>query len=1224
MDAVDETDVRDPAVPAAEDLPVSRSVSRSSLPRPSSSSNSESPPASLSPSPSASLKWSTQRALNGQSDAGDKDEEEVFEWPSDMRDVVGALMARIDKLQGTVAGLREKNAEFEIRLQTEGQLRRDMEMWWGTNPREPDSRLSQPDGTGRTQATYSAEPMVERPGRTKTDPAKRWWKHLPRASSYATNDSDEEERHNRSSGRPRSTVRSSPTKCIAKLNRVDWDEFKAVRNKVKFDQMVDRFVVDVLVGDPPLTLVLPPAVGPHTPSSAVIQDSPSATQDAVAANSFPAESTPLPERIRINSKFIVDFIDKALSPTFPVENHTSIVMVSPFKVLVRFEDRIRNEFRRLSEVVENKPEGGGAVQSDVVQPDVQNEPDVAPAGQSDDGIVDVVLGDRSVSSLTSSDGEYENDDKVEKMAHFRCLLEFIDGDLKKRMDHIRGGFCERITYAELWLLFQPGDVIVWREPRNTTQACLVLGTVDPGHKTTQPFRGGRWRSNREEPNGFEVVHVTISFNGIALGPVTNRTKLLPFEGEKAITSLDIYPLAYSPIPDIRESLISSGKRFLDMTRIRHMHYTGPTSFYPPDYVDSQVIVDFEECFRQNPHWCPDIQSLVGAQVESIGVEPGDPATTQPRPCEGDCCKDEAILDEGKIDRSRNAEFMNRHIPAHRSQRSSLFIYPRSLDELEASGTEITDLEYLIMPYAVYGFVLRSRKWDGLYMKNLSPATRLDASAEPGNGKSKPPERREDAFDQLVLPPGHKDMVKSLITQHFRDKESGDREQTDIVRGKGKGLIILLHGAPGVGKTSTAECVAEYFDKPLFQITCGDLGVFAGDVESALEKHFALASRWGCILLLDEADVFLAARSPTDHLRNSLVSVFLRILEYYVGCLFLTTNRVGVFDEAFASRVHMSLYYPPLSLESTQRIFSLNLGRIEKRFQSKKVKLDVDRVAIGGFIASYWHGNPQARWNGRQIRNACQTALALAEFESDKIGDSYVTKASPNPQNTPVSLEVKHLQKVADAYLGFVEYLKDIYGVHADERAKENFLRASVKDPASMSKTPPSINPLLARRNHHQPSQSSPWNETPIPAQNFGHHGQYGSGGYPPIASFGNQAQSYAPTPGHDSGSGYGSAGNYHAPPQDSQRQRQNPGPGPYTASPYQRHSDITRQQQAGPEIMHPLDNANIPPQRGPPQDRMSVHWSFDNLMESDSVAGGVEQHGTGGGDSTGRQRNSLE
>ena len=41
-----------------------------------------------------------------------------------------------------------------------------------------------------------------------------------------------------------------------------------------------------------------------------------------------------------------------------------------------------------------------------------------------------------------------------------------------------------------------------------------------------------------------------------------------------------------------------------------------------------------------------------------------------------------------------------------------------------------------------------------------------------------------AFGQLVLPQGHKKMVKSLVAQHFRDKESQDERQADIISGKG--------------------------------------------------------------------------------------------------------------------------------------------------------------------------------------------------------------------------------------------------------------------------------------------------------------------------------------------------------------------------------------------------------------------------------------------------------
>lgn len=52
---------------------------------------------------------------------------------------------------------------------------------------------------------------------------------------------------------------------------------------------------------------------------------------------------------------------------------------------------------------------------------------------------------------------------------------------------------------------------------------------------------------------------------------------------------------------------------------------------------------------------------------------------------------------------------------------------------------------------------------------------------------------------------------------------------------------------------------------------GDLGSTAREVEEALETNFAMASKWGCILLLDEADIFLAERTREDYVRNGLVA-----------------------------------------------------------------------------------------------------------------------------------------------------------------------------------------------------------------------------------------------------------------------------------------------------------------------------------------------------------------
>ena len=162
------------------------------------------------------------------------------------------------------------------------------------------------------------------------------------------------------------------------------------------------------------------------------------------------------------------------------------------------------------------------------------------------------------------------------------------------------------------------------------------------------------------------------------------------------------------------------------------------------------------------------------------------------------------------------------------------------DILESSNL-MTPEDLLSCPCMVYGYVLRSRKWVSLDVRLVQ-----DISSQ------------ELGLDQLVLPKGHSETLLALVETHsqsakFATGQKTVERQMDLVRGKGKGLIILLHGEPGVGKTSTAECVAEYTHRPLFQVTCGDIGDSAEVVEKTLENHFQLAHKWGCVLLLDEAE-----------------------------------------------------------------------------------------------------------------------------------------------------------------------------------------------------------------------------------------------------------------------------------------------------------------------------------------------------------------------------------
>ena len=85
------------------------------------------------------------------------------------------------------------------------------------------------------------------------------------------------------------------------------------------------------------------------------------------------------------------------------------------------------------------------------------------------------------------------------------------------------------------------------------------------------------------------------------------------------------------------------------------------------------------------------------------------------------------------------------------------------------------------------------------------------------------------------------------------------------------MIILLDGPPGVGKTLTAESVAEAMQAPLYSMSAGELGTQNFVVEQKLNDVLQMATMWNAILLVDEADVFLEQRSPGDLRRNELVS-----------------------------------------------------------------------------------------------------------------------------------------------------------------------------------------------------------------------------------------------------------------------------------------------------------------------------------------------------------------
>ena len=137
---------------------------------------------------------------------------------------------------------------------------------------------------------------------------------------------------------------------------------------------------------------------------------------------------------------------------------------------------------------------------------------------------------------------------------------------------------------------------------------------------------------------------------------------------------------------------------------------------------------------------------------------------------------------------------------------------------------------------------------------------------------------------------------------------------------------------------------------------GDLSTNAELLERNLVETTSLAHRWGAIILIDEADVYLEERSLKDVQRNGLVSVFLRHLEYFQGIMFLTTNRVTAFDDAFRSRITFAIKFDDLNIKAKKKIWETFLQKLPTEVKISEEEMDhLSRKDINGRQVRRSHG-----------------------------------------------------------------------------------------------------------------------------------------------------------------------------------------------------------------------------------------------------------------------------
>ncbi|KAL7789035.1 P-loop containing nucleoside triphosphate hydrolase protein [Trichoderma ceciliae] len=520
-----------------------------------------------------------------------------------------------------------------------------------------------------------------------------------------------------------------------------------------------------------------------------------------------------------------------------------------------------------------------------------------------------------------------------------------------------------VQFDDLWTIFPPGTLVYGKPFQNQDQVFVVRD-----YMKAWPGRGDR--PQRLFP--WKLDCWTYDWTGKKFQRAPFELSFEPFEGHRPITALPYYPFELVDDGLIKEALIARGQTFRQLCTAkdgsRLFEYEGDAVFGKKGFTgvvqgeddDSDMrlgsfLLDIMRAKNNRSAMSPEVvkSSYINSRVmvDYLSYFQYGPTTARNGVLEPSTGDMECMCSDCQENKGLAAKYRAR------------------FDTLGAQKKSWEDEQYILCPPRVLGYVLKDKQWAEL---QISFVREIPSNDSENAWKTRLQLADGDKTKDLLL-----DLVRSHVSSATgQTAESRDMalEVDDIIPGKGKGLVILLYGPPGVGKTSTAETISLATRKPLFSISVADVGTEARHVESNLSRIFSLATSWQAILLIDEADVFLESRgkgASASADRNALVSVFLRVLEYYQGIMFLTTNQIAQFDVAIPSRIHVSIRYQSLNASQMKGIFKgfidpLNDKDLVDDYDDILEWLNDDVYSIG--------------FDGRQIRNIVTASLGLARAE----------------------------------------------------------------------------------------------------------------------------------------------------------------------------------------------------------------------------------------------------
>ena len=163
------------------------------------------------------------------------------------------------------------------------------------------------------------------------------------------------------------------------------------------------------------------------------------------------------------------------------------------------------------------------------------------------------------------------------------------------------------------------------------------------------------------------------------------------------------------------------------------------------------------------------------------------------------------------------------------------------------------------------------------------------------------------FEDIVMNPSQKETLLHAIDQMNFRKQVYENWHYTKKYPYGRGLSVLLFGAPGTGKSMCAQVIAHELNLELYRVDLSKvIDKYVGETEKSISMIFREAKKCNVVLFFDECDTLFAKRSDdggsNQSSNNNKTALLLQEVEAYDGVSVLATNYKHNIDPAFFRRM----------------------------------------------------------------------------------------------------------------------------------------------------------------------------------------------------------------------------------------------------------------------------------------------------------------------------------